>query len=191
MIRVSCIVLSLLFICASVSSQITLSIEDKKVYLNGQELTEEPDKLILDQLVKEKSKRYYITSSYNPETKEINRIHRRGYNYRDNGFYLYYYAKEKGIYSILVSMRASQHKPSKNSLQVFKNIFQDGNIILDSSSTLEKTVALIGKEKLISSPANETANNISPYLLYAKNDFLIEIFFDKKTQLIQQIYIRR
>lgn len=191
MIRVSCIIFSLLFICANVSSQITLSLEDKKVYLNGQELTEQPDKQILDQLVKEKSKKYYITSSYNPETKEINRIHRRGYNYRNNGFHLYYYAKEKGIYSILVSMRASQRKPSKDSLQVFKNIFQDGNIMLDFSATLEKTIALIGKEKLIYSPANEPTNNISPYLLYTKNDFLIEIFFDKKTQLIQQVYIRR
>ena len=69
MIRVSCIVLSLLFICAKVSSQITLSIEDKKVYLNGQELTEQPDRQILDQLVKEKSRTGYIVSSYDPITK--------------------------------------------------------------------------------------------------------------------------
>lgn len=191
MLRVSSIFLSFLFTCISVSSQINLLLEDKNIYLNGQELTEQPDKQMLDQLVKEKSNRYYITSSYNPETKEINRINRRGYNYRNNGFYLYYYVKEKGIYSILLSMRASQRKQSKDSLQVFNNIFQDGNIVLDSNATLEKTIALIGKEKLIYSPANARDNSLPPYLLYAKNDLLIQISFDKQTQLIKQVFISR
>lgn len=191
MLRVYCVLLFLLFTSTSVSSQITLSIEDKKIYLNGQELTEQPDKLILDQLVKEKSKRYYITSSYNLETKEINRIHRRGYKYQKNGFYLYYYAKEKGIYSITLLMRSSHKNPLKDNQVRFHNTFRDGNIVLDTTSTLEKTIALIGEEKLRWTGVNPFLKNDIPFLVYAKDDLLIEITFDKQTQLIKQVYLYR
>lgn len=191
MIRVSCIIFSLLFICANVSSQITLSLEDKKVYLNGQELTEQPDKQILDQLVKEKSRTGYIVSSYDPITKGKSDIKRKAYNYKSKGVYIHYYAQEKRIYSITLLMRSNHKNPLKDKQVRFQNSFRDGNIVLDTTSTLEKTVALIGEEKLRWTSVNPFLKNDTPFLVYAKDDLLIEITFDKQTQLIKHVYIRK
>lgn len=192
MLRIYSLIFSFLFIYASVSSQNTLSIENKRIYLNGQELAEEPEKSILDQLIKEKSKKYYIGSSYNPKTKEIDRTKRRSYSYKNKGLYVQYYAKEKGVYSISLLMRSGHDKPSKNNHLLFQNTFQDGHIILDTTATMAKTVALIGKEKLIYISASSSDSfGTLPYLLYSTNDLMIEITFDRITQLIQQVYISR
>lgn len=191
MLRIYYLIFSLLFICASVSSQITLSLEDKKIYLNGQELTEQPDKQILDQLVKEKSRTGYIVSSYDPITKGKSDVKRKAYNYKSKGLYIHYYTQEKGIYSITLIMRSSHKNPLKDNQVRFQNTFRDGNIVLDTTSTLEKTIALIGEKKLKWTGVNPFLKKDLPFLVYAKDNLLIEITFDKQTQLIQQVYIRR
>ena len=142
-------------------------------------------------MVGTKSSFGYIVGSYNPATREENDIKRRSYRFKQSGLSIQYYAKESGIYQVFIEIRSSHKKASKNNLVRYANSFRDGSIIIDSTVTVDRAIEMIGKNKLIKNGVMPFYNALSPYLLYAKNDFLIELFFDPETKLIKLVSVKR
>ncbi|MBW0176579.1 hypothetical protein [Sediminibacterium sp.] len=174
-----------------VYSQVKLSLEEKEILVNGSGISQQPSKETLDALVGTKSSLGYIVGSYNPATREENDIKRRSYRFKQSGLSIQYYAKESGIYQVFIEIRSSHKKTAKNNLVRYANSFQDGSIIIDSTVTVDRAIEMIGKDKLIKNGVMPFYNALSPYLLYAKNDLLIELFFDPKTKLIKLVSVER
>lgn len=175
----------------TVYSQVILSLEEKEILINGSNISRQPSKETLDALVGTKSSFGYIVGSYNPATREENDIKRRSYRFKQSGLSIQYYAKESGIYQVFIEIRSSHKKASKNNLVRYANSFRDGSIIIDSTVTVDRAIEMIGKNKLIKNGVMPFYNALSPYLLYAKNDFLIELFFDPETKLIKLVSVKR
>lgn len=172
-------------------NQVKLSLEEKEILINGSNISRQASKESLDALVGTKSSFGYIVGSYNPATREENDIKRRSYRFKQSGFSIQYYAKDPGIYQVTIEIRSSHKKSSKNNLVRYANSFQDGLIIIDSTVTVDRAIEMIGKDKLIKNGVMPFYNALSPYLLYAKNDLLIELFFDPKTKLIKLVSVEK
>lgn len=171
--------------------QVKLSLEEKEIIVNGSSISLQQNKAALDALLGDKSSYGYIVGSFNPDTDEENSIKRRSYRFKKSGFSVQYYAKEPGIYNIFLEIRSSHHKPSKDKKIVYPNSFKDADILIDSTTTLDQALRMIGTEKLIKNGQKSFYKILSPYLLYSKNDLLIELTFDPATKLIKLVSIYR
>ncbi len=176
---------------ATANCQVKLTLEEKEIKVNGSSVTNEPSRAELDGLIGTKSSYGYIVGSYNPATKEENSIKRRSYRFKQSGISFQYYAKEPGLYSIFLEFRSSHQKPSKNNKIVYPNSFTDGDILIDSTTTHSQALEIIGREKLIKNGEKPFYKTLAPYLLYAKNDLLIELIFDPNTKRIKLISIEK
>lgn len=185
------LILFFIGIFTNANCQVKLTLEEKEIKVNGSSVTNEPARADLDRLIGTKSSYGYIVGSYNPATKEENSIKRRSYRFKQSGINFQYYAKEPGIYSIFLEFRSSHQKPSKNNKVIYPNSFADGGILIDSSTTHSQALEMIGKEKLIKNGEKPFYKTQVPYLLYAKNNLLIELIFDPNTKRIKLISIEK
>lgn len=171
--------------------QVKLTLEEKEIKVNGTSVSKESVRAELEGLIGTKSSYGYIVGSYNPSTKEESSIKRRSYRFKQSGISFQYYAKEPGIYSIFLEFRSSHQKPSKNNKVVYPNSFTDGDIVIDSSTTHSQALAMIGKDKLIKNGEKPFYKTLAPYLLYAKNDLLVDLIFDPNTKRIKLVSIKK
>lgn len=185
------VILVLLSIHTVVSGQVSVSLKEKDILVNGSSVSKEPARAELEGLIGTKSSYGYIVGSYNPSTKEESSIKRRSYRFKQSGISFQYYAKEPGIYSIFLEFRSSHQKPSKNNKVVYPNSFADGDILIDSSTTHSQALAMISKDKLIKNGEKPFFKTLAPYLLYAKKDLLIELIFDPNTKRIKLVSIEK
>jgi|GEM_PF-2484142 len=173
-------------------SQVTLSLEEKEIIVNGSDIIRMTDKNTLDSLIGATSRYTYILRSYNPATGEKDNEKRHAYRFSGSGVWIEYYAKEKTISSVTLFMKSSNRNPEKDNLITYPNTYKDGNIVLDSSSTMEQILQLLDKQSVLSIGMRPYLPETKvPFILYKKNDFYIELMFHPTTKLIKQIYIIR
>lgn len=184
------VLLLLLFFQPALYGQVSIELNRNDILLNGFLLNTNPDKNELDSLVGEKSSVVSIIRSYNATTKETDRQKRRSFRYKASGIWIEYYANEKNIYSITLFMKSSNRKPEKDNLITYPNMYKDGTILLDSSSSMDQTLKLLDKQSVRSIGMRPYLPEYKiPSIIYKKNDFYIELMFHPETKLIKQIYI--
>jgi len=183
--------LLLFFFPSVIYCQVKIELNKNNILLNGSLLNANPDKNELDSLVGEKSNAGYIIGSYEPGTKETDWQKRRSFRFKGSGIWIEYYAKEKTIYSITLFMKSSNRKPEKDNLITYPNVYTDGAIVLDSSSSMEQVLPLLDKQSVLAIGLRPYATIKIPRILYKKDDFLIELMFHPETKLIKQILIRK
>lgn len=171
--------------------QVSIELNKNNILLNGFLLNTNPDKNELDSLVGEKSSVGSIIGSYNPATKETDWQKRRSFRFKGSGIWIEYYAKEMTIYSITLFMKSSNRKPEKDNLITYPNVFRDGSIILNSSSSMEQVLTLIDQQSVLGIGMRPYSTIKIPSILYKKDDFLIELMFHPETKRIKQIFIRK
>lgn len=171
-------------------SQVKLSLEEKEIIANKSPITQHLNKIILDSLIGTKSRYTYVLSSYTPATGEKDKEKRHAYRFTESGIWIEYYAKEKTIYSVTLFMKSSNRNPEKDNLITYPNVYRDGNIIIDSATSMEQTLQLLDKQSVLSVGMRPYLPGIKiPSILYKKNAFYIELLFHPETKLIKQIYI--
>lgn len=184
------LLLLLFFFPSVIYCQVRIELNENNVLLNGFVLNANPDKNKLDSLIGEKSSVGSIIRSYNPTTKETDRQKRRSFRYKASGIWIEYYANEKNIYSITLFMKSSNRKPEKDNLITYPNMYKDGTILLDSSSSMDQTLQLLDKQSVLSIGMRPYLPEYKiPSIIYKKNNFYIELMFHPETKLIKQIYI--
>jgi len=174
----------------TVYSQVKLSLEEKEIIVNKSPVTQHLTKIILDSLIGTTSRYTYVLSSYTPSTGEKDKEKRHAYRFTESGIWVEYYAKEKTIYSVTLFMKSSNRNPEKDNLITYPNVYRDGNIIIDSATSMEQILQVLNKQSVLSIGMRPYLPGYKiPSILYKKNDFYIELMFHPATKLIKQIYI--
>lgn len=185
----------LLSIPAIAFGQQQVALENGQLLINQRVVAVKSNKLLLDEAIGSKGVSSFITSSYNPNTKTIDRTNYYRVIYKESALSFRLSDPEREIEEVLIRMNMEPLFDLPKRLQnrtyaLYQGEIKIGNTLLNRQVTTETVNTLFDPKDIVVKEMRCISNHSVPYMLVKYQDWLVELVFSITNQQLKTVVLK-